>query len=153
MIKTYHYPSASAEKRISAITNRGLSHKKKDLQAVSRILEDVRKNGDEALIQYINRFDAPDMVLSALAVTEKEMAAAAGAVEPAFTRSLNRAARQIESFHRRQVRQSFIQTDRPGTLLGQLIHPVDAAGVYVPGGKSGKRLSYPRCSWEVSPPK
>jgi histidinol dehydrogenase len=138
MIKTYHYPSASAEKRITAITNRGLSHKQKDLQTVSRILEDVRKNGDEALIQYVNRFDAPDMTLSALAVTESEMAAAAKIVEPAFTRSLNRAASQIESFHRRQVRQSFIQTDRPGTLLGQLIRPVDAAGVYVPGGKSGK---------------
>jgi histidinol dehydrogenase len=138
MIKTYHYPSLSAEKRIAAITNRGLVHKRKDVQSVSRILEDIRKNGDEALIQYVNRFDASDMALSSLAVTEKEMVAAASAVEPAFTQSLNRAALQIESFHRRQVRQSFLQTDRPGTLLGQLIRPVDAAGVYVPGGKSGK---------------
>lgn len=138
MIKTYHYPSPSAEKRIKAITNRGLSLRQKDIRAVSAILEAVRKKGDDALIHYVNQFDAPEMTLSDLMVTESEMASAAGAVEPEFMRALNRAADQISEFHRRQIRQSFIQTDRPGTFLGQLIRPVDAAGVYVPGGKSGK---------------
>jgi hypothetical protein len=52
-------------------------------------------------------------------------------------RALNRAAAQIEAFHRQQLPKSWIDTRRPGTLLGQMVNPVDAAGVYVPGGKGG----------------
>jgi histidinol dehydrogenase len=51
---------------------------------------------------------------------------------------LNRAASNIKRFHEQQQRKSWMQTDRPGTLLGQLINPVNAAGVYVPGARGGK---------------
>jgi histidinol dehydrogenase len=51
---------------------------------------------------------------------------------------MNRAASQIQAFHRQQVRKSWIDTRRPGTLLGQMINPVDAAGIYVPGAKGGE---------------
>lgn len=138
MMKTYHYPSKSAKRRVSAISNRGLAFRKKDHADVLRILRDVQKNGDEALIRYANRFDAPNLKLSDLKVSGMEMAEAAREVNADFSRSLDRAAFQIGQFHKRQVRQSWIQTDRPGTLLGQLVNPVDAAGIYVPGGKSGK---------------
>jgi histidinol dehydrogenase len=56
-MKIYNYPSKSAEKKIASIINRGLGFKKKDYQSVKHILEDVRKNGDKALIKYVNRFD------------------------------------------------------------------------------------------------
>lgn len=138
MLKIYDYPSSSADERLGAITDRGLAFPPKDLDAVAKILEDVRKNGDAALIQYVNRFDAPDMTLEALAVTESEWDAATRAVDEDFIRTLDRAVSQIQSFHQRQVRQSWMQTERPGTFLGQLIHPVDAAGIYVPGGKGGQ---------------
>ena len=72
-----------------------------------------------------------------LRVGQEEIAAAVGQVEPEFKRSLNRAVRQIASFHKRQRTNSWIDTPRPGTLLGQMVHPVDAAGVYVPGGQGG----------------
>ena len=52
--------------------------------------------------------------------------------------SLDRAASQIESFHRKQSSKSWIDTPRPGTLLGQIVNPVGTAGIYVPGGKAGK---------------
>jgi histidinol dehydrogenase len=136
-MKIYHYPSKSAEKRLKAITGRSLSVRKRDVTSVTRILEDVRKNGDSALIQYVNRFDAPDLDISAIAVSEAQVAAAMETVDADFRRTLSRAINQIKGFHQRQVRQSWIQTDRPGTVLGQLIRPVDAAGIYVPGGKSG----------------
>ena len=77
------------------------------------------------------------MILRQLRVTREEMTNASRQVEPAFKRALNRAARQIESFHARQRSNSWIDTPRPGTLLGQMVHPVDAAGVYVPGGQGG----------------
>ena len=58
-MKIYHYPSPAAEKKVTAIVNRGLTFRKKDYQAVARILDDVRRNGDDAVIKYANRFDAP----------------------------------------------------------------------------------------------
>ena len=60
-MKIYKYPSKSAEKKITSIVKRGLGFKKKDVLAVTRILEDVRKNGDKALIKYSNQFDSPGL--------------------------------------------------------------------------------------------
>jgi histidinol dehydrogenase len=137
-MKIYKYPSKVAQKRIAAIVNRGLGFKKKDLHEVNRILENVKKHGDKALIKYTNRFDAPSLKAVSLKVTERELGEAAQKVDRAFTRTLNRAASQIEAFHRLQFPKSWINTQRSGTILGQLVNPVAAAGVYVPGGTGGK---------------
>ena len=137
-MKIYHYPSPAAEKKVSAIVNRSLNFKRKDYQAVSRILEDVRRNGDEAVIKYANRFDAPKLTVESIKVTAGETEAALKKVDRSFVRAINRAASQIEAFHRQQVQQSWIDTQRTGTMLGQLVNPVAAAGVYVPGARGGK---------------
>jgi histidinol dehydrogenase len=137
-MKTYNYPSNAAEKRLAVIVNRGHSFRKKDYQSVSRILEDVRRNGDDAVIKYARRFDAPNLSVDSMKVGLREMAAALKKVDRTFVRALNRAASQIEAFHRQQVRQSWIDTRRPGALLGQMVNPVDAAGIYVPGARGGK---------------
>ena len=50
-MKIYNYPSKAAEKRVSEIVNRGLVFKKKDYQSVERILADVRRQGDQAVMQ------------------------------------------------------------------------------------------------------
>jgi histidinol dehydrogenase len=89
------------------------------------------------VIEYTNRFDAPEMTVSGLRVTDREMDAARKEVSPAFFSALDRAASQIESFHRWQVRNSWFTADRQGVVLGQLINPVEAAGIYVPGARGG----------------
>jgi histidinol dehydrogenase len=136
-MKTYNYPSKSAEKKIASIINRGLGFKKKDYQSVKRILEDVRKNGDKALIKYVNCFDSPDLSIDSIKVSREEINAATKKVGKPFVRSLNRAISQIKAFHKQQLSKSWINTDRHGVFLGQIVNPVDAAGVYVPGGKGG----------------
>ncbi|MBW1897194.1 MAG: histidinol dehydrogenase, partial [Deltaproteobacteria bacterium] len=73
MIRIFKYPSAAARKRLDAIVNRGLSFKVKDLQAVERILNNVRKRKDRALINYINKFDAPKLSVKKLKVTKAEI--------------------------------------------------------------------------------
>jgi histidinol dehydrogenase len=137
-MKIFNYPSRPAEQRVARIINRGLAFQKKDMAAVSRICESVRRRGDQAVISYTKRFDSARMTIRSMRVSEKEFAGAAQKVDRAFTRALNRAASNIKSFHEQQLRRSWMQTDRPGTLLGQLIHPVDAAGVYVPGARGGE---------------
>ena len=136
-MKILRYPSAAADKKMKTIIGRDIDFRKTDFQAVTRILNDVKRNGDSALIRYCQAFDAPHMSIEALAVTPAEMATAGKQVDRTFIRALNRAAAQIESFHRQQLPKSWIDTRRPGTLLGQMVNPVDAAGIYVPGGKGG----------------
>jgi len=136
-MKIYTYPSASAEKRIQKIIHRGLVFTQKDLNAVNRMLEDVRKNGDKALIGYINRFDSPLLAVDSLRVTSDEFASAEKEVGRSFLSTLNHAISRIKAFHEKQVRQSWIHTEPSGILLGQLIHPVETVGVYTPGGQGG----------------
>ena len=136
-MKILRYPSAAADKKMRSIIGRKIDFRKADVQAVTRILNDVKRNGDDALIRYCQAFDAPGMTIETLAVTPEEMAAARAKVDRAFLKALNRAVGQIDGFHRQQLPKSWIDTRRPGTLLGQMVHPVDAAGVYVPGGKGG----------------
>ena len=137
-MKIFKFPSLAAQKRLDAIVNRHLAFKARDVQVVKRILSDVRKNKDKALIDYINRFDAPGLTADSLKVTKKEINAARRSADKGFLKSLNKAATQIEAFHRHQVEQSWLTTDVDGTLLGQLVRPVRAAGVYVPGGRGGE---------------
>ncbi|NNL42424.1 MAG: histidinol dehydrogenase [Desulfobacterales bacterium] len=137
-MKIYNYPSKTADKKVESIINRGLGFKKKDFTDVTRIIEDVRKNRDSALVKYTRRFDSAKLTAKSIAVTSKEMNDAAKKVDRPFMRSLNRAAKQIEQFHQLQLEKSWINTKRSGTILGQLVNPVDAAGIYVPGGQGGK---------------
>ncbi len=137
-MKTYTYPSLAAEKRLAAIENRTIGFKKKDITAVNRIIENIKKNGDAALVRYTHQFDSTAVTASSIQISPQEIEAAVKKTDPAFLRALNRAARQIKAFHQNQLQKSWISTDREGVLLGQLINPVDAAGIYVPGGREGK---------------
>ena len=138
MLQIMSYPSATAEKRIKKIASRSFDYSKKDLDYVARILNHVRRDKDKALVDYTRQFDAPKMAAAAIKVSAAEFDRARQQVEKPVLRAVNRAVRQIESFHRQQLRRSWIQTDRPGTMLGQLVSAVDAAGIYVPGGRGGE---------------
>jgi histidinol dehydrogenase len=138
MLKVFAYPSPPAEKALARIAARGLAATKKELAAVSRILADVQARGDEALVDYTRRFDSPNYSAKDMKANAREFATAKSSADRSFLRALNRAASQIEAFHRRQLRPGFISLDRPGTLLGQLVRPVERVGVYVPGGQGGR---------------
>ncbi len=136
-MKVLSYPSALAEKRLEKIVRRDMGFRKKDVDAVARIVSEVRKSGDAALIKYARKFDCPSMNADNIAVTKAEFASARKAVDRRVMSAINRAIRQISAFHQRQLPNSWVDTDRSGTLLGQMVHPVDTAGVYVPGGQGG----------------
>jgi len=131
------WPSVEAEKKITAITGRSLEMRTEDVEAVSKILLDVKTRGDAAVMEYTRRFDAPELTIDNLIVTEAEFAAAENQVSEDFRKALGRAVDQIEAFHKKQLRNSWITTPRPGVMLGQLVNPVDAAGIYVPGARGG----------------
>ena len=101
-------------------------------EPVAAILADVKKRGDEAVLEYTARFDRCD--LSSLAVTAEEIEEAMNQVEPEFLEVLQKAAANIREFHTAQVRQSLVLTPRSGVVMGQRITPIERVGLYVPGG-------------------
>ncbi len=104
--------------------------------AVAAIIRDVRERGDAAVIDYTARFDRLQLQPHTMAVSKAEIDAAAAAVAPATMKALQCAAERIEAFHERMTPEDFSYTDDAGVHLGARWKPVQAAGLYVPGGKA-----------------
>jgi histidinol dehydrogenase len=107
--------------------------------AVADIIADVRKRGDEAVVEYTNRFDRLDIDAQGMAVTREEVDLAVSDIEPALMESLKLAAERIRAYHSKQMPADERYTDETGVELGWRWRPVTAAGLYVPGGLA----SYP----------
>jgi len=72
-MKIYRYPSDEGVKKVDDIAGRGLSFSEKLTDSVEEILEKVRTGGDTALMEYINRFDAPNLSPDEICVTENHI--------------------------------------------------------------------------------
>jgi histidinol dehydrogenase len=105
--------------------------------AVAKIVDDVRRDGDRALLEYTRRFDRmPVRAARALEITRAELSAAWKALGATERRALQAAHTRIRDYHERQVAGSWQFTDAYGSKLGQRVRPLDRAGLYVPGGKA-----------------
>ncbi len=129
--------SEEGRRLIDALGSRrfDLSSDKED--AVREILEAVRDRGDEAIVEYTRRFDSEEFTAKAITVTPQEVEQAYDQVDYEFLRIIRKAIANVDEFHRRQVPNSWFMTRKDGTVLGQTVSPVDAAGLYVPGGTGG----------------
>lgn len=99
---------------------------------VSEIITEIRTNGDSALKAYCEKFDGAK--LDSLEVSPYEIEEAFQTVEPEFLEILREAASNIRDFHSRQVRNSFIISEKNGVITGQKVTPIEKVGLYVPGG-------------------
>jgi histidinol dehydrogenase len=102
-----------------------------------QVLDDVRRQGDAAVVEYTNRFDR----LQATSITDLEIAPARlqealDAIPPAEREALETAAARIRSYAEHQKMESWSYTEADGTLLGQQVTALDRVGLYVPGGKA-----------------
>ena len=104
---------------------------------VEDIIENVKTNGDKALIEYALKFDKA--TLSSLEVTKEEIDSAVNSVDEEFLQVLKRAKQNIWEFHQKQYREGFEIKKENGIILGQKIIPIEKVGLYVPGGTA----SYP----------
>jgi histidinol dehydrogenase len=107
--------------------------------AVAKIIADVRARGDEAVLEYTNRFDRMNAAsMAEFHIGQPELDAALASLPAAQRTALQTAAERIRAFHERQKQelQGFTYTEADGTILGQRITPLDRVGIYVPGGKA-----------------
>jgi histidinol dehydrogenase len=103
-------------------------------RAVAKIIADVRRRGDRALIGLTARFDGVKLTAATLRVTAAERHSAINRIAAEDRRALELAADRIADFHRRTIEKSFIYRDKAGMRLGQLVQPMRRVGIYVPGG-------------------
>jgi histidinol dehydrogenase len=106
---------------------------------VAAILADVRRRGDTAVAEYTSRFDGHDPAASGWEISRAERRAALDALDPELRAALELAADRIRAYHRHQRPQDSDTTDDAGVRMGARWNAVEAAGLYVPGG----RASYP----------
>ncbi|MGA8759666.1 MAG: histidinol dehydrogenase [Stellaceae bacterium] len=101
---------------------------------VAAIIEDVARDGDQALLEYTRRFDGVELSDRGLRLTHREIAEGAAAAPADTLAALELAAERIENFHRRQLPAEIDYVDGLGVRLAQRWRPIDAVGLYVPGG-------------------
>ena len=122
------------EKEFSAFLGRNRDTDENVDRVVAGIVADVRARGDAAVVDYTARFDWAGITAATMRISDAERDAAAAQVPAAQREALVFAARRIEAFHRALMPKDVDFTDSTGTRLGARYRPVDAAGVYVPGG-------------------
>ena len=104
-------------------------------QTVATVIDNIRHRGDEALLDYSRQFDRFDVSTASSLVLDK------AAIEAGYQRlpaeqqqALGIAAERVESYHQRQLSESWSYTEADGTVLGQQVTAMDRVGIYVPGG-------------------
>jgi len=137
LIKPVKVTSEEGERVISALLHRFQPADDSCRETVAGILTAVRERGDAAVLEYTRKFDAPDLTLVDMQVSTAEMLAAYELVDEAFLETLAVAIERVQGFHEREMEDSWMQTRENGTIVGRLVRPVDAAGLYVPGGRGG----------------
>ena len=104
------------------------------VDSAKEIVATVREQGDVAVRDYCKRFDGVD--LESFRLPQEQIDAALDNLDPTFVAALEKAAKQIREFHQREVEQSWFTTRADGTMLGVKVTPLNAAGIYVPGGRA-----------------
>ncbi|MCX8085199.1 MAG: histidinol dehydrogenase [Calditerrivibrio sp.] len=123
----------NVEDILPKILSRNESQEEEYLKSVLSIINDVKKRGDEALLEYSKRYD--NNCDSIIEVSKKEIIAAYDNVDEQLKLDLQLAKKNIEEYHKNQLEKSWF-IERDGLILGQKITPLDRVGVYVPGGKA-----------------
>ena len=126
------------EERLTYLSKRGELLAGEFEETVKRIVEEVRERGDEALLEFTERFDGIRLSPETLEIPYEEIESAYEEVEEEVKEALEIAEERIRVFHEKQLERSFLKEEE-GIILGQRILPLERVGVYVPGGKA----SYP----------
>lgn len=106
---------------------------------VKEIIAAIQEKGDEALLNYAQKFDGFRGDIANLKVSDEEIEKAYQEVDGEFLKSLRKARDRVWAFHQKQLPKSWFNTEDSGNILGQVYTPVEVAGIYVPGGTA----SYP----------
>ena len=132
MLQIVETGTQEAEDFLSKLKGRGKLTDEGILKTVRRTLSDVQAEGDKAVIRYTRKLDAPRISAKELKVSREEFGEAYLEVPSEFIDALTHARTNIEKFHEKQLRTSWLSTEPNGVLLGHLIRPLRRIGVHIP---------------------
>ncbi len=127
---------ASMENILESLLKRSPNQYDTYQDTVNEILNEVKEKGDEALFRYTKKFDKAEITPDNIQVTEAEIQEAYTQVEASLVEVMKKSLANIQDFHKKQLRNSWIETREDGVVLGQRMTPLESVGVYVPGGKA-----------------
>jgi histidinol dehydrogenase len=134
LVKTFGRGRVAADRLIETLERRGAVNTARVEPVVRRILADVRKNGDQALLKYAKEFDALAKG-QALLVSQEEMKAAWDATAPHLQAAMMLARGNILAFAEAQLPREWTISPMAGVKTGQIVRPLGSVGCYVPGGR------------------
>ena len=132
MLQIVETGTQEAEDFLSKLKARGKLTDESILKTVRRTLSDVQAEGDKAVVRYTRKLDAPRISAKELKVSREEFGEAYLEVPSEFIDAITHARTNIEKFHEKQLRTSWMSTEPNGVLLGHLIRPLRRVGVHVP---------------------
>ncbi|MGB3615521.1 MAG: histidinol dehydrogenase [Elainellaceae cyanobacterium] len=128
---------AEAQTELQRICDRTHSEQVAQKEATVRaVLDDVKRQGDTALLHYTQKFDRQTFRAEDLQVTHAELDAAYQHVSPELLSAIRTACRNVEAFHRQRLPKSWVHFGDRDIVLGKRYTPIDRAGLYVPGGRA-----------------
>ena len=124
---------AGSSDRLRALYNRPDCPKEIE-EAVSAIVDEVRRDGDAAVCRFLKKFDSQDLTPEQLRVTPEEFAAAEAALDADSKKAIHLALEHIQDFARHQMPKGWTYSPREGVVLGEQFTPMERVGCYIPGG-------------------
>ncbi|HEX9060147.1 MAG TPA: histidinol dehydrogenase [Clostridia bacterium] len=134
MIKVFDGRKGTLDELFKMLSQRSQLEMGDVLRQAEAILKDVKLEGDTAVFRYTEKFDRVILDKSLVKVTAAEIEEAYSKVDKKLLDVIRKAKANIEDFHQRQKDQSWFTTKKDGVILGQMLRPLEIAGVYVPGG-------------------
>ena len=136
MIKRLDASTENFDSSLQTLLSSSDEPDKSVLDTVSQIITDVRVRGDEALLEYTNRFDRRSASIESLEISQQDLESALERIPVSLRINLEHAAKRVREFHDKQRQTTWTYEDDAGNVLGQKVTPLDRVGVYVPGGKA-----------------
>ena len=136
MLDLVSYPATPLAPKLKAILSRDGGFPPQVEETVSRVLEEVRRGGDEAVAAFTLEFDNVTLAPQHFRVPPSILKEAGTAMDPELRLALEEAAANIRAFHQRQHRNSWFVEDGDGVILGQKVTPIERVGICVPGGQA-----------------
>lgn len=121
---------------LKRLVNRGDAATEEVAAVVSEVVDQVRKQGDPAVLEYTKKFDRVSLTLKDMRVSPDDVTKAYRNVDTKKVEALKLAAKNIRAFHEKQKLTSWVNQEADGVILGQLARPIRSVGIYVPGGKA-----------------
>lgn len=136
MLNIYKYGSKECDDFLSKLGKRAAAASPEIIKTVTDILENVRQNGDKALLYYTEKFDKVSLTPETLEMSRQDLEKQADKVDESLKKTINKACDNIRRYHEKQLRKSFFNDENPDKKTGMRITAKARAGIYVPGGSA-----------------